>query len=103
MARGCGSSASSLIEPVHTFERSSVTPASRLNDAVGERAQLLGPAAEDQEVVLETQAAASLPVVSWLDCKNHPDLHLAPARLVCVRRLARAPTPWQIGCVGWPG
>src|SRR4029077_14861499 len=60
---------------------------SRLHDPVGERAELLRPVRGDQEVVLEAEAAAVVPVAAWLDCKDHALGDLAARRLVRIRRL----------------
>ena len=73
-------------------------------DAVGERRELLGAVGRDQEVVLDAQAAAALPVAAGLDREHHPLLDRAAAGLVRVRRLVRARADAvAIGCDGWPG
>ncbi len=56
----------------------------------GKAESFSAPAARDQEVVLDAQAAAALPVAARLDREHHPLLDLAAAGLVGVGRLVRA-------------
>ena len=66
--------------------------------------QLLGTVSGDEEVVLDAQAPSALPVRTGLDRQHHSLLDRAAAGLMRVGgSCARAPTPWAIGCDGWPG
>ena len=58
--------------------------------SVRERRELLGARRGDQEVVLDAQAAAAVPVAARLDREHHALFDLAAARLMRVRRLVRA-------------
>src|SRR4051794_10583416 len=58
--------------------------------SIREGRELLGARAGDQEIVLEPQAAAAVPVAARLDREHHALRDLAAARLVRVRRLVCA-------------
>src|SRR5205823_10764462 len=60
---------------------------SRAHHSVRERRKLLGPGRRDQEVVLESEAAAPVPVDARLDREHHAVLDLPAAGLLRIRRL----------------
>src|SRR5207237_4727488 len=62
---------------------------STAHDSVWEAGQLLEAVGRDEEVVLDAQPAAAVPVDAGLDREHHALLEGAAARLVWIRRLVR--------------
>ena len=73
----------SFSAPVQIVAQQRTTPS-------GNGGQLLDAVGGDEEVVLDAQPAAAVPVDAGLDREHHALLELAAAGLVRVRRLVRA-------------
>src|SRR5438034_8621705 len=86
--RNCDTPATTPCRSGHEIS-SRTGPCSAAPEVIGIGRQLLRSVVRDQEVVLEAEAAAAVPVDARLDREHHPRVDCAAACLVGVRRLMR--------------